>query len=104
MIDSICRDVRVEIGKFMESHRGFRINPVAWGRQTAYYREFEQLRDELDRAHEASDLSEISLIGVMVIEDETHFVSHLKAALRSRDELHTRAFSIVEPFGHPSQV
>jgi hypothetical protein len=90
MIDAICGEVRAEISKFMDEHRGFRLNPVQWGRQTAFYREFEQLRDELDRAQGAGDLPEISLIAVMVAEDERVFVSHLRASIRTRDELHCR--------------
>ena len=69
MIQSICREADEEIEKFLESHRGFRLNPFAWGRQTAYYREFEQLRNELEATRRRGDLSEIALIVVMIVED-----------------------------------
>jgi hypothetical protein len=90
MIEAICLEVREEIEHFMEAHRGFCLNPIAWGRQTAYYREFEQLRDEMERARASGDLSEISLITIMVAEDEKLFVGHIHAAIRSRDALHER--------------
>lgn len=90
MIESICQEVREEIESFMESHRGFCINPVKWGRQTAYFREFEQLHEELERARLSGDLSEISLITIMVAEDERMFIGHIHNAIRSRDELHER--------------
>jgi hypothetical protein len=90
LIQSVCREADEEIGKFLESHRGFRFNPIKWGRQVAYYREFEQLRDELERSRQSGDLGEIALIVMMIVEDENRFVKHLHAAERSHDELHQR--------------
>lgn len=90
MIRSICLEADEEIEKFMESHSGIRLNPLAWGRQTAYYREFEQLRNELGGARRAGNLSQVALIVVMIVEDENRFVAHLHAAARSHDELHER--------------
>lgn len=90
LIHSICLEADEEIEKFLESHRGFRINPVSWGRQIAYYREFEQLRDELEKSRLSGELDQVALIVVMIVEDENRFVKHLYAAARSHDELHQR--------------
>jgi len=90
LIKSICHEADEEIEKFMASHRGFRFNPLAWGRQIAYYREFEQLRDELEASRKAGQLGPIALIVVMIVEDEKRFVRHLRAATQSHDELHQR--------------
>jgi restriction endonuclease len=90
MLQSICREADEEIERFLEAHRGFRLNPLAWGRQAAYYREFEQLRDELELARRGGDLSQVALIVVMIVEDEQRFVRHLHEAIRTHDELHQR--------------
>jgi hypothetical protein len=90
MIDSICAEATKEIDQFLENHRAFRFNPVEWGRQAAYYGEFEQLRCELEMARRAGGLSQIALIVMMIVEDENRFVKHLHAANLRRDELHRK--------------
>ncbi len=88
LIQSICRDAEREIAMFQSRYQGWKLNPVIWGSETAYRAEMERLRADLTQARDADDLNRVTLIVLMLVEDEERFVEHLRSVSRDQQEIH----------------